>query len=313
VLVAVTTGVNWFGITVTSRANFVAVGLQVAVLLGFVGLCLIALHAGKGNGGLTLKPVFDAHAFDAGRIFSATSICIMSFLGFDAVSTLAEEVEGGDRRVVGRAIIAVLVLSAVFFVGLTWVLGNLLPGIVIKDQSAAVYELAAWATGPWTAAVLAWAYVTIVGLSNALPMQVGVARVVYAMGRDRQLPGVLARIHPRYHTPYVGMLFTAAISLGVALYMKNKLDDLASIVNFGALSGFLFLHVSVLARFAWRLESRAWATHWAVPISGIIVVLLVFSGMSALAVKVGTSWLAVGLIYGAVLKSKRRQELRAPI
>jgi amino acid transporter len=95
--------------------------------------------------------------------------------------------------------------------------------------------------------------------------------------------------------------------------MKNKLDDLASIVNFGALSGFLFLHVSVLARFAWRLESRAWATHWAVPISGIIVVLLVFSGMSALAVKVGTSWLAVGLIYGAVLKSKRRQELRAPI
>src|ERR1039457_2680761 len=121
----------------------------------------------------------------------------MSFLGFDAVSTLAEEVEGGNRRVVGRAIIAVLLLSAVFFVGLTWVLGNLLPGISIKDPSAAVYELAAWATGPWTAVVLAWTYAGVVGLSNALPMQVGVARVVYAMGRDRQLPSALARIHPR--------------------------------------------------------------------------------------------------------------------
>ena len=77
------------------------------------------------------------------KIFSATSICIMSFLGFDAVSTLAEEVEGGDRRVVGRAIIAVLVLSAAFFVGVTWVLGDLLPGIAIKDPAAAVYELAA--------------------------------------------------------------------------------------------------------------------------------------------------------------------------
>ena len=138
----------------------------------------------------------------------------MSFLGFDAVSTLAEEVEGGDRRVVGRAIIAVLVLSAVFFVAVTWVLGNLLPGIAIKDPAAAVYELAAWATGPWTAAVLAWAYAGIVGLSNALPMQVGVARVVFAMGRDRQLPRALARVHPRYHTPYVGMLVTAALSLG---------------------------------------------------------------------------------------------------
>ena len=57
-------------------------------------------------------------------------------------------------------------------------------------------------------------YAAIVGLSNALPMQVGVARVVFAMGRDRQLPRVLARVHPRHHTPYMGMLVTAALSLG---------------------------------------------------------------------------------------------------
>jgi amino acid transporter len=312
-LVASTTAVNWFGITVTSRANLIAVALQVAVLTGFVVLCIMALYAGKGNGALTLKPVFEAGAFDAGKIFSATSICIMSFLGFDAVSTLAEEVEGGDRRVVGRAIIAVLILSAVFFVGLTWVLGNLLPGIAIKDQSAAVYELAAWATGPWTAVVLAWSYATIVGLSNALPMQVGVARVVYAMGRDRQMPSALARIHPRFHTPYVAMLVTAGISLTVALFMKNRLDDLASIVNFGALSGFLFLHLTVLVRFGGKRRSPVWFTHRAVPICGIAVVLLVFSGMSALAARVGGAWLLAGLIYGTVLRALHRQELDVPL
>jgi len=312
-MVAMTTGVNWFGITVTSRANFIAVALQVIILVGFLILGVFALYAGKGNGALTFKPVFDAAAFDAGKIFSATSICIMSFLGFDAVSTLAEEVQGGDRRIVGRAIIAVLVLSAVFFVAVTWVLGNLLPGIAIKDPAAAVYELAAWATGPWTAVVLAWAYAGIVGLSNALPMQVGVARVVFAMGRDRQLPGALARVHPRYHTPYVGMLVTAALSLAVALYMKNRLDDLASIVNFGALSGFLFLHISVLAYFAVKRRSGAWIRHWLVPICGILVVLAVFSGMSALAVKVGSAWLAVGLVYGLVLKAQHREELHVPL
>jgi amino acid transporter len=161
--------------------------------------------------------------------------------------------------------------------------------------------------------VLAWSYATIVGLSNALPMQVGVARVVFAMGRDHQLPSVLARIHPKYRTPYVGMLVTAAISLAVALYMKNKLDDLASIVNFGALSGFLFLHVSVLARFAIRQRPRAWVAHVLVPVCGIVVVMLVFSGMSGLAMQVGTTWLGTGLIYGAVLKAKKRDEIRAPI
>jgi amino acid transporter len=312
-MVAMTTVVNWFGITVTSRANFVAVALQVLIMLGFLALGVIALYAGKGNGALTLKPVFDPAAFDAGRIFSATSICIMSFLGFDAVSTLAEEVEGGDRRVVGRAIIAVLVLSAMFFVAVTWVLGNLLPGIVIKDQAAAVYELAAWATGPWTAVVLAWSYAGIVGLSNALPMQVGVARVVFAMGRDRQLPRVLARVHPRYHTPYMGMLVTAALSLAVALFMKNRLDDLASIVNFGALSGFLFLHVSVLVYFGITRRSTVWIRHWLVPLCGIVVVLAVFSGMSALAVKVGSAWSAAGLVYGLVLKAMHREELHVPL
>jgi amino acid transporter len=313
VLAAATTGVNWFGITFTSRANFIAVSLQVLVLVGFMALAVMVLYAGKGNGGLTLKPVFDAASFNAGKIFGATSICIMSFLGFDAVSTLAEEVRGGDRRVVGRAIIAVLVLSAVFFVLLTWILGNLLPAIAIKDPAAATYELAAWAIGPWAAMVLAWTNAIVVGLSNALPMQVGVARVVFAMGRDRQMPAAFARIHPRYHTPYVGMLVTAAISLAVALLMKNRMDDLASIVNFGALSGFLLLHASVLARFAINRRSRSLVAHWVVPICGIVVVLAVFSGMSTPAVRVGTSWLVVGLVYGTVLKAKHRAELHAPL
>jgi amino acid transporter len=197
----------------------------------------------------------------------------------------------------------------VFFVAVAWVLGNLLPGITIKDPAAAVYEVAAWATGPWTAVVLAWAYAGIVGLSNALPMQVGVARVVFAMGRDRQLPRVLARVHPRYHTPYVGMLATAALSLAVALAMKNRLDDLASIVNFGALVGFLLLHISVVGYFGVKRRSRRWIQHWGVPLCGIAVVLAVLSGMSAMAVKVGSTWLIAGVVYGLVLKAKHREEL----
>jgi amino acid transporter len=308
-----TLAVNWFGVTVTTRANFVAVGLQVLLLLGFMALGILALERGFGTGGLTLLPLYSAGAFSAGKIFSATSICIMSFLGFDAISTLSEEVEGHDRRVVGRAIIAVLVISALFFVLLTFVLGNLLPGIVIKDPAAATYELAAAAIGAWAAATIAWSYAIVVGLSNALPMQVGVARVLYAMGRDRQLPHALARVHPKYGTPYVGMLVTAAISTAVALAMRDLMDELATIVNFGALSGFLLLHVSVLVEFGIRQRSRAWFAHVAVPVLGIVVVLAVFSGMSRLAAEVGLTWLAVGLVYGLVLRAQHRDELRTPL
>jgi amino acid transporter len=111
----------------------------------------------------------------------------------------------------------------------------------------------------------------------------------------------------------VGMLVTAALSLAVALFMKNRLDDLASIVNFGALSGFLFLHVSVLGFFGRKGIKAQWIRHRLVPICGIVVVLAVFSGMSASAVKVGSAWLVAGLLYGLVLKSKHRDELNVSL
>jgi hypothetical protein len=68
-----------------------------------------------------------------------------------------------------------------------------------------------------------------------------------------------------------------------------------------------------LVRFAVKRRSRQIVAHWVVPICGFLVVLAVFSGMSALAVKVGLTWLAAGLVYGVVLRAKNRQELHAPL
>ena len=310
-LVGFTTTINWFGLTVTTRANFIAVILQVVVIVGFAGLATIALGHGFGNGAMTLRPFYVPGHFETGSIFSATSLCVMSFLGFDAISTLSEEVKGHDQRMVGRAIVSVLLISAAFFILLAWVFGNALPGINIQDPASAYLDLARAAIGPWAAAVVAWAVVIVIGFSNALPMQVGVARVLFAMGRDRQLPHILARVHTKYRTPYVGMLAAAGISLAIALAMRNLVDELASIVNFGALSGFLLLHISVLAKFAIGQRSKNWAAHWLVPLAGVAVVLAVFTGMSRLATELGISWLAVGGVYGLVLKARQRGELAA--
>ncbi len=310
-MVAFTLGVNWFGVTVTTRANFIAVGLQVALLVVLLALGVWALSRGQGSGGLTLAPFYDAKTFQLSAVFAATSICINSFLGFDAISTLSEEVKGGDKRLVGRAIMGVLIISGTFFVVVAWVLGNLMHGLAITDPSAAAYEMAGLTIGAWASVALAWGYAALIGFSNALPMQVGVARVLFAMGRDRQLPHVLSRVHPKYHTPYVGMLVTAVISLAVAVAMRNRLDDLATTVNFGALSGFLLLHVAVLVRFGILERSRRWFAHWLSPILGIIVVLGVFTGMAGLAIKLGLAWLVVGVVWGGVLHHKRRDEIRA--
>ncbi|MDP9012924.1 MAG: APC family permease [Pseudomonadota bacterium] len=309
VLGGATLGINWFGVKVTSRVNLISVAIQLAIIGVIAWYSLIALHAGKGNGALTLRPLYTPGLFHAKSIFTATSICVMSFLGFDAISTLSEEVKSDDRRIVGRAIVGVLFLSAALFTLLAWVLGNLISGLVIKDAASAIYELADSAIGSWASVLIAWVTVTVVGFTNALPMQVGVARVMYAMGRDRQLPAVLAKVHAIHGTPYVGMIVTTAISLAVALAMRFRMDELVSIVNFGALSGFFILHVSVIVLFWIKGRSRRWIAHLFVPVAGIIVVLAVMSGMSGLATTLGLAWLVVGLAYGMVLTKRRRAEL----
>ncbi len=213
--------------------------IQLAIIAVITSFSLLALRAGKGTGALTLRPLYTAGLFHAKSVFTATSICVMSFLGFDAISTLSEEVASDDRRVVGRAIVGVLFLSAALFTLLAWVFGNLMSGLAIKDPASAIYELAGSAIGPWASVLIAWATVTVVGFTNALPMRVGVARVTYAMGRDRQLPAVLAKVHAIHGTPYVGMIVTTAISMAVALAMRSRMDDLVSIVNFRRTIGFL--------------------------------------------------------------------------
>jgi len=302
----ITLVVNWFGIKVSQRFNLFSVVVQLAILALLVILALVALAHGKGDGGLTLRPLYSARLFDANSVFAATAICVMSFLGFDAISTLSEEVKSEDKRIIGRAILTVLFLSAVLFAVLSWVLGDLMTGLELKDPAAAAYEVADWAIGPWMSMLIAWAMATVVGLASALPMQVGVARVMYAMARDRQLPAILAKVHPVHGTPYVGMLVTAAISIVVAFLMRNRLDDLTSVVNFGALCGFLLLHASVIGLFWFRLRSGRWFVHLVVPLAGILVVLAVLTGMSRTAMILGLSWLGLGLAYGAVLPMRRR-------
>ena len=304
-----TLGINWFGVRVTSGVNLFSVAVQVAVLAVLILFFLIALHHGKGNGALTLRPLYAPELFHIQSIFTATSICVMSFLGFDAISTLSEEVTSNDRRVVGRAIIGVLFLSAILFSVTAWVIGDVMSGFAVKDPAAAVYEVAFWAIGPWASLLTAWVMATIVGVTNALPMQVGVARVLYAMGRDRQLPAVLAKIHPKYGTPYVGMLASTTVSTAVALIMRYQMDELVSFVNFGALSGFLLLHVSVIVLFWVKGRSGKWIAHLAAPVAGILVVLAVLSGMSPVAKTIGLMWLGVGLVYGVILTKRRRAEL----
>jgi amino acid transporter len=308
-LVAISLLVNWFGTSVTTRVSMVSVVVQFLAIFTLLALALVALMNGKGTGAVTLAPLYADTAFNPSKIFTATSICILSFLGFDAISTLSEEVKNGDRKLVGRAILNVFFICALLFVVTTLVFGNLMHGLTIKDPASAIYELLSTQISPFSAIAVAWLIALVAGFTNVLPMQVGVSRILFAMGRDRQLPSLFARLHRVHGTPHVALVVSTLISLTIAMVMRDDIDSLASFVNFGALSAFVLLHLSVLVKLGIKGRSRRLFAHWLVPIIGIAVVLAVLTGMHKPVLEMGAVWLAVGLLYGLYLRRNGRADL----
>ena len=292
--------VNLLGVQVTARINRYMLVMELATLALFVVLGLAALHAGVGAGGLTLRPIYNPAVFSPATVTGATSIAVLSFLGFDGISTLAEESRGGQNSV-GRATVLSLLLVGLLFIVQTWIATDLAQGMKFSSPETAFYEVAERAGGAWLRVISLGAVVLASGIANAMAAQAAVSRILFAMARDGKLPAVLARIHPRYQTPYVSTLAVAGVSLVVGLLFANHVDELSRIVNFGALTGFLLLHVSVINHYFIRGRSRNWLRHLAMPLGGLLVIGYVLYEMDLAAKIMGACWIAVGLGYFVVL------------
>ena len=292
--------VNLVGIRLTARVNFCMLGLQIATLAIFVAAGLIALYRGQGAGSLTLRPIYDPAVFSLATVVGATSIAVLSFLGFDAISTLAEE-SLGDRGSVARATIASLLVVGVLFMLQTWIATDLARGMRFSSPETAFYEIAGRAGGTPLRLLTSGVNILASGIANALAAQAAVSRILYAMARDGKLPAALARVHPRYQTPYVSTLVVAGISVVIGLIFTRRVDDLTRVVNFGALSGFLLLHVAVISHFVIRGGSRAWFRHLVSPLAGFAVIGYVLYEMDSAAKIMGTVWIGAGILYLAVL------------
>jgi amino acid transporter len=293
--VAVNTLINIRGVEFTARANKLTLVVLFAVLMIFLIAGVTALLGGKGVG-FSIRPLYDAENFNLNLVMSAVSIAVLSFLGFDAISTLSEEVQGGNKTV-GKATVAALFAVGFLFIAQTWVASDLAHGMQFESLDTAFYEIAAVAGGTWLKTVAILATVFSWGISAALVAQAAIARILFSMGRDRKLPQVLAKVHDTYRTPYVSTLLVAVVSLIVSLGFQSQTAILTSLVNFGALTGFLLLHVAVINHFTIRQKSKQIFAHLILPLCGMGVIAYVMTSMDPLAIKAGIAWLALGAIY----------------
>jgi amino acid transporter len=311
--VVLNTAVNYLGIEMTAKVNKVMLVAELAVLAIFLVVGIVALASGKGNG-FSLTPLYNSATFSWGVVFGAVSVAVLSFLGFDGISMLAEENQESARSI-GRAMVAALLLAGTLFIVQTWVASLLVPD---ADQllangdpgGTAFYDAARVAGGGWLAALTALATAIAWGFANSLVAQAATSRLLYAMARDRQLPSFLARVSPTHKVPVNATFLVAGVSLVLGVYLTTRSDSIAlmsTLVNFGAMTAFLVLHVSVVVHFVLRQGSRDWWRHLVCPVLGFAILFYVVINAKVAAQRLGFAWLAIGvlILVGSTLLGRR--------
>jgi amino acid transporter len=296
--------VNLRGMTFTARMNIVFLLAQLIVLGIFLACGWNALHSGAGNGQLTLAPLYNPATFSFSLMMQAVSIAVLSFLGFDAISTLAEEAKGDAGRNVGRAALISLLVMGGIFVAQTWLAADLAAGMGFTSADSAFYEIAAIAGGNWLASLTGIATALAWGVAVSITSQAAVSRLLFGMARDGKLPRILAKVHPKYSTPYLSIYMVAVLSMVICYLFIDTVDTLTSLVNFGALSGFMILHITVINYYWRRMKSRDISRHLITPILGFIITCAIMYNMGLEAQKLGCIWISIGLCYLWILNRK---------
>ncbi|MDT6922356.1 APC family permease [Pseudomonas atacamensis] len=291
------TFVNLRGITFTARMNMLFLLAQLVVLGIFLFYAWNALHNGGGNGELTLAPLYHPQTLNFALLMQAVSIAVLSFLGFDAISTLAEEIKEDPGRSVGKAALITLAVMGTIFVVQTWIATDLAAGMGFKSADTAFYEIAEIAAGSWLATLTAVATALAWGVAVAITSQAAVSRLLFGMARDGKLPKVLAKVHPKHNTPYLSIYLVAVLSLLICYLFIDAVDILTSLINFGALSGFMLLHLTVINHYWRRQKSRQFVRHLLCPVIGFVIVAAIMYNMGVDAQKLGLIWIALGLVY----------------
>jgi amino acid transporter len=257
---------------------------------------------GGGAGGFSLAPFYQSGQMNLSFLATATSLAVLSFLGFDAISTLAEETVH-PHRTVGNATVASLFVLGGLFVLQTYVAALVHPDYKSLDPELGFFNLARQAGGAFLYYATLIVSVIAAGIANAMAAQLAVSRVLYSISRDGLLPAssFLGHIHTRFRTPANATMFVAVLSVIVALSLG--LEQITRLVNFGALTAFMTLHVAVVVHFfvrQRRRDFRGTMLYLISPLLGLGIIAYVWSGFDHTTFIFGFSWLVIGIILGAV-------------
>jgi amino acid transporter len=294
---ALFTLLNLRGIKASSRTNeFITAGLGVVIVIFLMAAVRTILRAHDLGAVFFLRPFYDPETFSWKAVSTGTSIAMLTYIGFDGISTLSEEAHNPRRNIMLATVLTclltgILAATQVYAAQLVWPRYDGFP-----DVDTAFVYIAGQAGGPplFFTVNLALLVATI---GSGAGSHLAAGRLLYGMGRDNAIPSrFFSAVDPRTQIPRNNILLVGAIALVGAFAMSYQLG--AELLNFGAFIGFMGVNLAAFMRYFVRSSQKTFL-NLAPPLVGFVVCLYIWSSLRTPAKLAGLAWLSAGLLYGA--------------
>jgi putrescine importer len=290
------TSVNLQGIKSSARTNAaIAGGLGFVILIFFWSAFRYLSGTPLDTAALT-RPFYDPTTFSWGTISTGTSLAVLTYIGFDGISTLSEEAKNPRRNILLATVIVCLFTgimggAQVYLAQLIWPDWTSYP-----DVDTAFVHVAGRAGGTIVFGIVNLALL-IATIGSGSGAQLGASRLLYGMGRDDAIPrGFFGVVSAKTHIPRNNILFVGGLALVGAFVVNYQLG--AELLNFGAFIAFMGVNLAALVHYWWRAEDKR-LVDLLPPLLGFVICFYIWMSLRTPAKVAGFAWLATGIAYGA--------------
>lgn len=301
------TGMNLRGIESSSRTNaIIAMGLGVVIVL-FLGAAVryLLLNHPAGPGAWT-RPFYDPKTFSFSGVSAGASLAVLTYIGFDGISTLSEEVHNPRKNILRASVLVCIITGTlasiqVYFAQMVW------PATTFPDQDTAFCFVAGRAGGLWLFHTVNIALL-VATIGSGAGAQLGAGRLLYGMGRDNAIPKkFFGVVSARTRIPSNNIILIGAITMIGVFLVTYPIG--AQLLNFGALIAFMGVNASSFTRYYLHGERRTFG-NLIVPFLGFAICLYLWISLGINAKIVGMCWITAGVLYGAYRTSWFRKPLQ---
>ena len=289
------TVLNLRGVKTSARINAgLATGMGVVVAIFFVVAARYVFGHPHDGVAFFTRPFYDPATFKAGAVLGGTSIAVLTYIGFDGISTLSEEVDNPRRNILLATVLTCVligVLSALecYAAQLVWPASEPFP------NSVTAYVQVAGRAAAWLSWLVGLTLI-VANFGSGMGAQLGAARLLYGMGRSKALPQrFFGAVEPKRRIPRNNVIFVGVVALLGAFLITYDLG--AEMLNFGALIAFMGVNAASFVRYYVRAPEKK-LTNLLPPVMGFLVCLLLWLNLSRPAQIWGGIWMLVGIAYG---------------